>query len=89
MMHPKLLDRLKCKSKGENNERIKSWGTLFGSQHFKGEGCARAPKWGLGRLTSESIIHLDLYKPNNKLINAYLEHFWCTNKSQDSPPSSL
>ncbi len=42
-------------------------------------------------MTSESIIHMDLYKPNNKLVNAQLEHFWCTNESwanmdsQDSP----
>jgi hypothetical protein len=30
---------------------------------------------GLGRLTSNSITHMDLYKPNNKLVNAQLEHF--------------
>ncbi len=29
-----------------------------------------APGWGLGRLTSKSIIHMDLDKPNNKLVNA-------------------
>ncbi len=34
------------------------------------ERCAGAPKWGLGRMTSASIIHTDLYKPNNKLVNA-------------------
>ncbi len=33
------------------------------------EGHARAPGWGLGRLTSKSITHMDLYKPNNKLVN--------------------
>jgi len=27
-------------------ERLGTWGTLPGSQHFKGvEGCARAPGW--------------------------------------------
>ncbi len=31
---PKFLDRLICKSKGENNERIRNWGTLPGSQLF-------------------------------------------------------
>jgi hypothetical protein len=42
-------------------------------------------------MTSESIIHINLHKPNNKLINAQLEHLSCTNKpranmdSQDSP----
>ncbi len=46
---------------------------------------------GLGRMTSGSIIHADLNKPNNKLVSAELEHFWCTDKSrvntdsQDSP----
>jgi hypothetical protein len=29
---------------------------------------------GLGRVTSESIIHSDLHKPNNKLVN----HGWST-----------
>jgi hypothetical protein len=27
------------------------------------KGCARAPKWGLGRVRSKSIIHMDLHKP--------------------------
>jgi len=26
--------------------------------------------WGLGRLKSNSIIHRDLHKPNNKLVSA-------------------
>jgi hypothetical protein len=43
------------------------------------EGCARTLGWGLGRMTSRSIIHIDLHKPN-KLISVWLEHFWCTNK---------
>ncbi len=34
------------------------------------EGRARAPLWGLGRMTSRLIIHMDLHKPNNKLVNA-------------------
>jgi len=50
-----------------------------------------ASGWGLGRMTSRSFIHTNLHKLNNKLVNALLEHFWCTNKpwaymdSQDSP----
>jgi len=32
------------------------------------EGRARAPRWGLGQMTSGSIIHMDLHKPNNKLV---------------------
>jgi hypothetical protein len=27
-----------------------------------------ALEWGLGQVTSGSIIHIDLHKPNNKLI---------------------
>ncbi len=29
-----------------------------------------APGWGLGRMTSKSITHMDLHKPNNKLVSA-------------------
>jgi hypothetical protein len=57
----------------------------------KVKGHAGAPGWGLGRMTSKSITHTDLHKPNNKLVSVWLEHFWCTDKpqantnSQDSP----
>jgi hypothetical protein len=34
------------------------------------EGHARALGWGLRRMTSKSITHTDLHKPNNKLVNA-------------------
>ncbi len=46
-------------------------------------------------MTSRSIIHTDLHKPNNKLVNAQLQHFWCTNEpwanmdSQNSPRPGL
>jgi len=33
------------------------------------EGHARAPRWGLGNVISKSITHMDLHKPNNKLVN--------------------
>jgi hypothetical protein len=36
----------------------------------KVEGHAGAPGWGLGRLTSNSITHLDVHKPNNGLVSA-------------------
>jgi hypothetical protein len=26
--------------------------------------------WGLGRMISKSITHIDLHKPNNKLVSA-------------------
>ncbi len=34
------------------------------------EGRARALGWGLRRLTSKSITHIELHKPNNKLVSA-------------------
>jgi hypothetical protein len=34
------------------------------------EGHAKALGWGLGRMTSGPIIHTNLHKPNNKLVNA-------------------
>ncbi len=36
------------------------------------EGCVGASGWGLGRLTSNSITHTDLHKPNNKLVSVQL-----------------
>jgi hypothetical protein len=39
------------------------------------KGRAKAPRWGLGWMTSGSNIHTNLHKPNNKLVNAWLEHF--------------
>ncbi len=80
-MHPKLLDGLNYKSKGENNGRRKSWGALFNLQHFRGRGACWNFEMGLGQATSGSIIHVDLHKPNNKLVSAELEHFWCTDES--------
>jgi len=47
-----------------------------------GEGCVKAPGWGLGKLTSNLITHMDLHKPNNKLVSAQLKHLWCTDESQ-------
>jgi hypothetical protein len=32
--------------------------------------CVRALGWGLGWVTSGSIIHMDLHKQNNKLVSA-------------------
>jgi len=36
----------------------------------KVKGRAGAPRWGLGKLTNNSITHTDLHKPNNKLVSA-------------------
>ncbi len=46
-------------------------------------------------MTSKSITHIDLHRPNNKLVSVKLEHFWCTDEpwtntdSQDSPRPEL
>jgi hypothetical protein len=34
------------------------------------EGHAGDPRWGLGRLTSNSITYMNLHKPNHKLVSA-------------------
>jgi len=39
------------------------------------EGRVRALGWGLKKVTSNSIIHMDLHKTNNKWVTTYLEHF--------------
>ncbi len=69
MTHPKLLDGLNYKSKGENNGRRKSWGALFSLQHVRGIGACWSSRMGLGKLIRNSRTHTDLYKPNNKLVS--------------------
>jgi hypothetical protein len=59
------------------------------------KGRVGASRWGLGWVISGSIIHLNLHKPNNKLVSAWLEHFWSTDEpraymdSQNSPRLGL
>jgi hypothetical protein len=43
------------------------WLATFGGV----EGHTGALRWELRRVTSKSIIHMDLHKPNNKLASAY------------------
>jgi len=64
----KLLYRLNCESKGEKNERVGVRSLICNILGLRT--CARALGWRLGRVTSESIIHTDLHKLNNKLVNA-------------------
>jgi hypothetical protein len=44
-------------------------GKGVGSHHFGGRGACWSFEMGLGRLTSISLTHTDLQKPNNKLVN--------------------
>jgi hypothetical protein len=46
------------------------------------ERCAKVMGQGLEQTTSGSIIHMNLHKPNNKLVNAWLKHFWCMDEPQ-------
>jgi hypothetical protein len=70
MTHPKLLDGFNYESKGEDNGRRRGWGTFISSQHFGGRGACWSSRMGLGRMTSNSLTHIDLHKPNNKLVSA-------------------
>jgi len=55
--------------KDVNNKKIRSWGMLLDLQHFGVEGHVGALGWGLGKVTSKSITHTDLYKLKNKLVS--------------------
>jgi hypothetical protein len=67
---PKLLGGLNYESKGENNKRIRSWSVFPSSQHFENRRACWSSRMGLGQVTSGSIIHTDVHKPNNKLVSA-------------------
>ncbi len=68
MTCPELLNGLNYKSKGEDSERKRSWGALPSSQHFGGRRACCSSKMGLGRITSKSITHTDLHKPNKNWL---------------------
>ncbi len=55
LMHPNLLDRLNCKSKGENNRRIMSCSMLLSSQHFEGRRSCQSSK--MGTKTSDKWVN--------------------------------
>jgi hypothetical protein len=43
---------------------------FFDSQHFGGKKVCWSFEMELGQMTNMSLIHMDLHKPNNKLVNA-------------------
>jgi len=53
---------------------------------FGVEGHARAPKWGLGRLTNKSITHMDPHKPNKKLTGKHKLTRLTTAQTWGKPP---
>jgi hypothetical protein len=67
---PKLFNGLIASSKVKitKGERIGARSLACRTLGVKGR--VGASRWGQGRLTSNSIIHTDLQKPNNKLVNA-------------------
>ncbi len=70
MTHPKLFDVLTSNPKVSIvEEKIVGVRSLVCSTSGV-KGRVGAPRWGLGRLTSNSITHMDLHKLNNKLVNA-------------------
>ncbi len=76
---PKLLDGLTTSSKMKIvKEGIGARSLACNTSGVKG--CAKALRQGLIRLTSKSITHTNLHKPNNKFVNVELEHFWCINE---------
>jgi hypothetical protein len=68
---------------------------FLGSQHFGGRGVCWSSEMRLGKMTSDQSLTHAYTKPNNKLVSAWLEHFWCKDKpwvnsdSQDSPRLGL
>jgi len=57
---------------GENNGKIKSWGTLLGLQHFGVEGHVGAPRWA--RKNDKHIIHS--HEPAQNQTTSWLVHSW-------------
>jgi hypothetical protein len=95
MMHPQVPWWTHCNSKVKIIEG-KVVGVCSLSHITLGvKGHVATLGWGLGKLISNSITHTDLHKPNNKLVSAYLKHFWCMDEprvntnSQDSSRPEL
>jgi hypothetical protein len=56
------------KVKTTKGERVRARSLVHNTSGI--EGRAVVLGWGLGRLTSNSITHTNLHKPNNKLVGA-------------------
>jgi hypothetical protein len=56
---------------GEHNKKKKKVGVHFLAHNIsRVKGHVKALGYGLGRIRSKSITHIDLHNPNNKLTNA-------------------
>jgi hypothetical protein len=88
---PKLLDRLKCKSKCENNGRIWSWGMLPGSQHFEGRGVCWSSR--MGTRTSDKGVNYSHKLAQTKQVGycivGTLRVHWDSNSQSESSLGSV
>jgi hypothetical protein len=66
---PRLLDGLNYIFKGEIIRMRRILGCSLARSTLGIEGRVGTLRWGLGRVISKSIIHLDLHEPN-KLVSA-------------------
>ncbi len=77
LMHPHTPWKIQMQIwKWKHWEKKKGWVMFLNSQHFEGKRACQSFRMGI---RSESITRTDLHNLNNKLVNAWLEHFWCTN----------
>jgi hypothetical protein len=67
---PKFFDRLKCESKVKIVKGSRIGARSLARNTFEVKGHAWTPRWGVGRMTSNSITHKDLHNPNKKLVSA-------------------
>ncbi len=94
-MYSQLLEGLKCESQIENNGRARTWGTLPGSQHYRGiRGACWSSGMGLGRNDKLQSLTRTCIKPTPSgqcIVGALLVLGRATGNSntQDSPRPGL
>jgi hypothetical protein len=52
---------------GENNRKVKSWGTIPDSQHFEGIGVCWNSEMGTSKVDKQSLTHIDLHKTKQQV----------------------
>jgi hypothetical protein len=89
------VDKFKCESKVKTMEELGGEARSLARNTFGGRMACWSSGMGLGRVSSTYSLTQTCTKPNNKLVSALLEHFWCydkprtTSNSQDSPLPGL
>jgi hypothetical protein len=74
---PKFLDRFKCDSKVTTTEESRVGAHSLAHNNFGGKRACWSSGMGLGRMINIYSFTRTCTKPNNKLVSALLEHFWC------------